>query len=295
MSAENVLTKTAKWLGILFAIFLVAVMLLAAFNWGMAKEIFRQRHMIGAPHFDTERPVLPEMTSHKTKILSFSKTNGFRHYEGIESSKIMLQKIAYKNDWFLIASENNNVFDWKILSQFDLVVLNNSSGNVYTAEQRKSLRRYLNNGGGLVAMHAAGGDPSYDWQWYVRDLIKAQFVDHPMDQHIQTADLKVVDTKHFIMEGVPSTWQRTDEWYNFAVAPTGKAHILLEIDESTYDPEDSPMGSDHPMMWSHSVGEGRVFYSAIGHTPESYQEPMYQNLIDRAMHWALNADELSIQ
>jgi type 1 glutamine amidotransferase len=47
------------------------------------------------------------------------------------------------------------------------------------------------------------------------------------------------------------------------------------------------MGTDHPMVWTHCVGKGPVFYSAVGHTPESYSEPNHLLLLENAIAWAM--------
>ena len=62
---------------------------------------------------------------------------------------------------------------------------------------------------------------------------------------------------------------------------------LVSIDEATYDPEKSPMGEDHPLVWWHEVGEGQVFYSALGHTTTTYQEPQFRQFMRGAIVWGL--------
>lgn len=276
-----------KWIGVLLGALILILLVFTVLYWDLAREMSRQMHMFSEPHFDTTVPSLPDLPDDTPVVLSFSKTNGFRHYDAIPAAQQMLEGISAEQGWFLYATENNRVFEWELLEKFDLVVLNNSSGNLYTAEQRTSLRRYFDEGGGLVALHAAGGDPSYDWEWYVTELIRAQFVDHPISQHIQSAVLRVRDPGRSIVEHLPSPWVRSDEWYNFEQPPTGRVRVLVDIDETSYDPERSPMGEDHPLIWTHQVGQGRVFYSALGHTAETYGEPEYRELVSRAMQWAL--------
>jgi hypothetical protein len=65
----------------------------------------------------------------------------------------------------------------------------------------------------------------------------------------------------------------------------------VSIDESTYDPETSPMGKDHPLVWWHEVGEGQVFYSALGHTTETYQESHFRKFMRGAIVWGLSEAE----
>jgi hypothetical protein len=54
--------------------------------------------------------------------------------------------------------------------------------------------------------------------------------------------------------------------------------------------EDLHMG-DHPIAWIKCIGNGRSFYSAIGHRPESYSEPHNVKLLERAISWAAGAGE----
>jgi len=64
-------------------------------------------------------------------------------------------------------------------------------------------------------------------------------------------------------------------------------HILATADETTYNPGRSTMGADHPMVWTHCVGKGKVFYSAIGHSAATYQEPNHLRLLENAIAWAI--------
>ena len=51
------------------------------------------------------------------------------------------------------------------------------------------------------------------------------------------------------------------------------------------------MEGEHPIAWRHKLAEGRVFYSAIGHQPYTYELPMYQAFLVKAMHWVRGAAE----
>ncbi len=279
--------KILKWFGVVIGALVLVLLVLIAIYWELAREMSRQLHMFADPHFDTVAPSLTGLPDDRPIVLSFSKTNGFRHYDAIPAAQRMLEDIANNQGWFLYATENNKVFEWEWLQNFDLVVLNNSSGNLYTADQRTSIQRYLDEGRGLVALHAAGGDRRYDWAWYREALICAQFVNHPMSQHIQSAVLRVREPMHGIVEHLPNPWVRSDEWYNFERSPSDRVRVLVDIDETSYDPEKNHMGEDHPLVWIHQVGQGRVFYSALGHTGDTYTEPEYRELVSRAMRWAL--------
>jgi type 1 glutamine amidotransferase len=84
-----------------------------------------------------------------------------------------------------------------------------------------------------------------------------------------------------------------DEWYSFTKSPRANgSHILATLDESTYDPvfmggKSLRMG-DHPIAWSRCIGQGHMVYSAIGHRPEVYDDPVYRRMLTNAIAWAVN-------
>jgi hypothetical protein len=239
--------------------------------------------MFTSPSFDTQPPELPALSG-ELKILAISKTNSYRH-AAIPDASAMLQSIADERGWGIFQTENAAVFNADDLAKFDVVVLNNATGRLFTAEQEVAFSGFVENGGGVVGIHAAG-DSSQEWDWYVSELIRVRFTGHPMQQHIQQATLTVEDASHPATQHLDATWVRSDEWYNFAASPRGRVHVLISIDETSYDPEAGPMGEDHPMVWWHEVGKGRVFYSALGHAPEAYAEQRMRTMITQAMAWA---------
>lgn len=244
--------------------------------------------------YDAEAPVLPAMK--QPAILIFSKTNGFRDSAQITAANAALEKIARDKGWASFATENAAIFNPVQLSQFQAVVWNSVSGDVLTPQQRAAFRQWLEAGHGYVGLHGSGGDPSYEWRWYVDNLIGAQFTGHTLGPHIQPGRLVVEDRTHPATDGLDAEWRRDDEWYSFAKSPRAKGYtVLVSIDESSYQPreripllvdKDLRMGRDHPMVWTHCVGKARAFYSALGHRPESYSEPRHVAMIAGAIAWA---------
>jgi type 1 glutamine amidotransferase len=112
-------------------------------------------------------------------------------------------------------------------------------------------------------------DTEYDWPWY-GGLVGAYFQGHPA---IQPAALVVVDRVHPSTRTLPARWERTDEWYNFRSNPRARVHVLATADETTYS--GGEMGADHPIAWCQFYDGGRAWYTALGHTRESYAEPFF--------------------
>jgi type 1 glutamine amidotransferase len=260
-----------------------------------------QRTMLGGVHvYETVPPALPAEIE-RPAILVFSKTNGFRHEEAIPAANDLLAKIAKDSGWGYFQTENGAAFTPAILSRFDAVVFNNVSGDVFTQKQRQALKAFIENGGGFVGVHGAGGDFSYDWRWYVDDLIGAQFRGHPLNPQFQRATVHVEDKAHPAMQGLPESWQRIDEWYSFEHAPHGPGyHVLLTLDEGSYANhkmmgKDLSMGRNHPIAWWHCVGKGRALYSAMGHQAAAYSEPEYRTMLHNAVDWALHGKDCAAQ
>jgi type 1 glutamine amidotransferase len=250
------------------------------------------RVLHGVDRYETVPPTLPADLP-RPAILIFSKTNGFRDDASIAAATAMFRQIGKANGWSVVVTENGAAFNPAQLSRFDAVVWNSVSGDVLTPAQRQAFKAWLEGGGGFVGVHGAGGDPSYRWRWYVDELIGAQFIGHTMWPHEQPGTMHVEAPSHPVTAGLPVTWKRREEWYSFDRSVRAKTgyQVLVTVDEATYQPhglfrEDIRMGADHPLVWAHCVGRGRAVYSALGHFPASYAEPLHRRLLTNAVDWA---------
>ncbi|TWI78427.1 hypothetical protein IQ13_4113 [Lacibacter cauensis] len=212
-------------------------------------------------------PLLFAATSkQKKKILVFAKTAGFRHASIPKGKEAML--LLGKNNNFLVdTTEDASFFNSKTLKQYDAVVFLSTTGDILNAEQQTAFENYIRSGKGFVGIHAAS-DTEYEWPWYGR-MVGGYFASHPKQQK---AKLNVTAEPHLSTEHLPKTWERFDEWYNFKNR-NAEVKVLLTIDESSY--EGGKEGSYHPMAWYHAYDGGRAFYTALGHTDESYKEEAF--------------------
>ncbi len=241
--------------------------------------------------YDNERPQfnLPKGQRH---LLLFEKINGFKDEPSVNAARAALTDMAKRKGWALAVTDKGGAINPKTLQKFDAVIWNNISGDVLTLSQRKALQNYLKTGGGFVAFHGSAGDPAYFWDWYADSLLGARFKGHPMAPQFQDARVAVANPAHPIAKGLPGEWVMNDEWYSFRNNPRAAgANVVLTLDESTYKPDgmmkqDLRMGSDHPLAWTNCIGKGRMFYSAIGHRPETYSQPQHVTLLENAIDWA---------
>jgi type 1 glutamine amidotransferase len=212
--------------------------------------------------------------------LVFSKTAAFRH-DSIPAGVAAIQQLGAQHNFRVDATEDAAAFTDANLARYDVVIWLSTTGDVLTDAQQAAFERYIRAGGGYAGIHAAS-DTEYDWAWY-GGLVGAYFRDHPglVNPQFQTATVKVLGRGTAATRPLPRRWEREEEWYNFRTNPRDTVRVLAEVDERTYDPRGysvpggSPgMGRHHPISWCQSYDGGRAFYTAMGHKPEYYSEPL---------------------
>ncbi len=208
-------------------------------------------------------------------VLVFSRTAGFRH----DSIPAGIQ--AVKDLGFTVtATEDPGAFTAANLAKYKAVVFLNTTGDVLDAAQQTAFEGYIKAGGGYVGIHAAA-DTEYDWPWY-GNLVGAWFASHPA---VQKATVKVEDRAHPATAHLNTTWERTDEWYDYKTNARTNAHVLATLDESTYS--GGTMGADHPIAWCKPYDGGRSFYTGGGHTAASFAEPDFRKHLLGGINYAV--------
>ena len=233
----------------------------------------------------------PEMN-----ILVFTKTVGFYHESKPNAIKAFYE-MAHDQKWHITFTEDSTFFTDKELSNYNLVVFLLTTGNNLLNDVEKlAFQKYIENGGGFVGVHTAT-DTEYKWPWYEK-LVGAHFVGHPP---VQEGKLIIENKSHpsTICFGT-DTLKWTDEFYSFDRNPRKNTtiNILVSIDEKTYHIENNlwfknaniVMG-DHPLVWCQKMEKGRSFQTALGHTPELYDNKLFRKHLMGAIRWAAGNDE----
>jgi cytochrome c len=219
----------------------------------------------------------PAPAAEARNVLVFTKTAGFRH-DSIPAARRAMLDLATERGWSITLTEDAAWFAPERLRAFDAVVFLLTTGDVLNREQEQAFEGYIRAGGGYVGVHAAA-DTGYEWPWYGR-LVGAYFASHPA---IQDGKVVTEDSAHPTVSFVPNPWVRRDEWYDYRENPRGRVRVLQTLDESSY--RGGKMGADHPITWSHEFDGGRSWYTGMGHTAESYQDPLFMRMIGEAIVW----------
>ncbi|KAM5349029.1 hypothetical protein ACJ41O_008852 [Fusarium nematophilum] len=234
------------------------------------------------------------------KALVLTKTRGFRH-DSIPAFISALESLPFT----VHATEDSQ--DLLSLSQYDVVVLGHTTGEFLTSSEADALRAFVENGtGGVVGVHAATSGMATSDTY--TGILGEVFNGHPDPQWGQ---IVIENRDHYINRGgslpgphsVPSSappcphaveseskghpW--FDELYTFKSHPREKTNrtVLLSVKEFEYKEEQF---TDYPLSWCQEVGRGRVFYTALGHFDEAYEDKWFMETLRRAITWAARRD-----
>lgn len=219
-------------------------------------------------------------------VLIFSHTTGFRH-ASIEPAVAAITTAAAARGYAVTASEDPALFDDAAgLKGFKAIMLvstttrpRDPASEWLTGARRDALQAFVRGGGGIVGVHGAA-DSHYGWDWYGR-MIGARFARHP--QGTPKGALTRADLDHPSIRHLPATLEAVDEWYWFDdLDPRLRPLLLLDpasIGEKGANPR--------PLAWAHGFEGGRVFYTALGHTPEAWSDPRVVGHVMGGLDWAL--------
>lgn len=159
-------------------------------------------------------------------------------------------------------------------AEFD-VILAYTQGDLALSEAvRARLLAFVQGGGGLVGLHCAA-DSHPGWAGW-DDLLRGRFESHPPYGDVV---VKVCDTAHPVVAGLPQEWSLRDEFYHLKDCAWDDKHVIM-VGTS---PEGGPL---RPVTWTRDYGAGRMVYTILGHDRGAHGDARYQQLVAQALAWA---------
>ena len=234
------------------------------------------------------------------RVLVVGAALGWQH-ESIPDGMAMVWNLGHESgmweaylrtDYGLLTKKNAGT-NAKNLDAFDALVFVNTTGEMpLDADQKRDLLSFVHDDGkGFVGVHAAL-DANYQWPEY-GEMIGGWFDEHPwmtFDAPIVREDGEFPATRH-----LPRAFMKHDEIYQAKAWSRDKVNVLLRLDETKLSYENNPRvhraDRDFGVAWSKMYGKGRVFYSTLGHTPESFVDPDVKTMYFEAIKWALGMTE----
>jgi len=181
------------------------------------------------------------------------------------------------------------------LDYFDAVVFFTNGDTKMTDQQVKDLLSFVHDDGkGFVGIHTATvtltKHPEYG------DMIGAFFDNHPWG--VTTAPVIVEDPKNPAMKDFKTGSIITDEFYQMkAPYDRSKVDVLMRLDTSKLDLHNRNVhrtDGDFPLAWIKNYGKGHVFYSALGHPVDAWNDKRIRDMYLQGIRWALGETDMTV-
>jgi type 1 glutamine amidotransferase len=205
-----------------------------------------------------------------------------------EPGKPRVLVYTFENAWHgytVITTNHPLAINAKTLAEVDVIVFCVTSGSGLTASGKADLEAWIRAGGGVVGFHSATFTEPL-WPFYVSN-VGTGFAGHAGG--LWPATVTLLSSTHPITAGLPDL-QLTDEWYFFSQRPETipGAQMLFALDETTLPPEFPAVNKQgfHAIGWTNDRYGGRMFYSAFGHNPATFDDPNVLEIVARAIEWA---------
>ncbi|KAK7594813.1 hypothetical protein V3481_005813 [Fusarium oxysporum f. sp. vasinfectum] len=205
------------------------------------------------------------------KVLLLTKTCGYRH-------DCIPTLISAFNSLPFSVSATEDSRELLSLSDYDVVALGHNTGDYLNEEEVTALLNFVENGGGVVGIHAATSGLKTNARY--TKILGEVFNGHPPPQWMTLA---VETPEHFIngyeplpgpdsapeeahacpvkTESLPaSQFPWFDEVYTFRSHPRIEGRTILL---SVRGDNESAESAGFPLSWTQTVGKGRVYYTAL--------------------------------
>lgn len=200
------------------------------------------------------------------------------------------------------------------LAGFDGLMMMTNGNLPMTETQKAAIVEFVRAGKGFIGVHNASLT-FYDYPPFGEML--GGYFRRPIGQN-RLMVLKVENSDHPATRMLGPSWPIVDEFYHFGTAPwdatrpednidvlfdnripvgfsRDRVTVLLSLDTELTDINGLPdvvRGGDYPQAWSRDFGEGRSFYTAIGHRDDIWtSDPVFRAHLRGGIRWALGLEE----
>lgn len=224
---------------------------------------------------------------------------GWEGHKPKESLDLFVPKLRAEGANVMVFDNLSVYTNEKIMSQTDLIIQIWTMGKI-TDEQFKGLEKAVMNGTGLAGWHGGLGDAFRENLLY-QFLIGGQFLFHPGGKIDYS--VRIIDKNDPITKGISNFNVFDTEQYYMLVDPNIKVLAVSEFVKDRYNDtgeiENSLKGSTMPVVWKKNYGNGRIFYSSIGHNLTDFNTKEVITMQMRGFRWAAegkyNKSESTIQ
>lgn len=225
------------------------------------------------------------------RVLYLSQSVGFVHETvrrpegGLAPSELALRRMARDSGAFTVEfSQDARELTPARLSELDVLVFSTTGALPIDRTTWSAIMDWIDSGeGGFVGIHSVtdtaldfeGGQSAYT------AFIGGRFDGHPWTEGtpIRLANL---EPDHPLSAMWPDGSAYAEEIYQYADFDPARVRVL-----QTLDMAHGPLRRPYPVpvTWVRAQGAGRVFYTNLGHTPSTWDDPRFRDQIVRAIRW----------
>lgn len=213
-------------------------------------------------------------------VLVYTKNGRGYVHDNIPSAVACLKAMAVAYHFKVDVTNDPAIFKEEDLKKYKLLIFTSTNNDVFdTDEQRLAFRRYIEAGGGFVGVHSVTGTER-NWKWF-KMMLGETFLWHAKFQQFS---IKNMEPSHPSMQGMPAVWQREDECYfgkelypGIKVLMAHDLQSLQTADTALLNKNAGSFANFYPAVWWQNFEGGNIWVTTLGHSKESYQEPVYIN------------------
>lgn len=243
----------------------------------------------GAHRDEGRNPSAARQTGGPIRVFFCTHSAGYRH-EVIPEALQIMANLGQRHEWLTVHATNEVAeLTRDRLANTDVVVFY-TTGALPMGDMREGLISWVRGGGGFVGIHCAT-DTFSQYAPYV-ELVGGTFDGHPWNEEVP---IVIEDpASPIVAPFLPSAardvdlgrpvFRLADEIYQFR-SLNPDMHVLLRLSPNT--PKAEP-GRAYPLAWTRTPGEGRVFYTALGHRPEVWRDQRFIDHLLAGIRWSAN-------
>lgn len=233
------------------------------------------------------QPATESADTARPKVLYLTHSAGFKH-DVVPLSMQLLPEIGRQHGFDVVVTKDLTFLSPQALKAYDAVVFYTTGELPLSEEDKRNFVAWLRSGKGFAGIHSAT-DTFYEWPEY-GEIIGGYFDGHPWHEEVV---VRVEDRSSLATEHLPEPWVLTDEIYQFRNWDRSARHVLLSLDPSSVDLGAKGVtrtDGDFALAWTSTYGDGRVFYTALGHRAEVWESPEYQRHLAGGIRWILGVE-----
>jgi type 1 glutamine amidotransferase len=239
--------------------------------------------------------------SPRKHLLVLGEEKGYRH-ESVSHAMATIERLGKQTGlWDTTIRTDTEVltkkkleYNAKNLNDFDAVFFFTGGDLEMDAQQKADFLSFVHDDGkGFVGVHSAAITWT-SWPEFV-EMVGGTYDEHPWGTF--DAPILVEDPAFPGMKQWPRAFVLRDEIYQMKSFNRDKLHVLMSLDATRLDlknPRVHRADHDFAVTWVKMYGNGRVYYSTLGHPEDNWDDPRIQVMYTEAIKWAMRLTDADI-